>query len=59
MLIIKRLLTGCIMFPILIIGIWLGSLMLGGAIVGGIAGVKNPQNAEQAGRLAGEKFGRK
>jgi len=56
MLIIKRLISslgcGCMLFLLLSIG----TLITGAGILGGIAGVKNPENPEEAGKVAGENF---
>jgi hypothetical protein len=51
----KRVLMGIVWFIVL----YLGVLIIGGAIVGALAGAgqPNPQQAAQAGRLAGNDFG--
>jgi hypothetical protein len=56
MLFITRLVTAAGSFALLFFALWIGGLVLGSGIAGGIAGSENPQNAEQVGRDAGEKF---
>jgi len=59
MLIFKRIVTASISFLILFFVLYFGTLVIGGGIVGGIAGVKNPENAKQVGEQAGEQFAQK
>lgn len=35
----------------------MGAIIVGGAIVGGMAGAENPENAQAAGEAAGQAFG--
>jgi hypothetical protein len=46
-----------VIFVILIPVLFIGTLTVGGAIVGAKAGAANPQRAQQAGFEAGQKFG--
>ena len=50
---VKKIAFGVLWFIVLLVGI----SMVGGMLVGGIAGAQDPSNAAQAGQLAGEKFG--
>jgi len=59
MLWVKRLLTGCACFPVLVIVLWFGSLVVAGAIAGGVAGARDPENAAAAGEKAGQRMAEK
>ena len=59
MLILKRSITAIVIFIPLFIIIYLACLIVGGAIVGGMAGMQDPDNAYAAGQAAGEEFGKR
>jgi len=61
MLILKRLMTGCCLFPVLFIVFFFGTCLVGGAVVGGLAGAHttNYEEGRAAGQKAGQEFGRK
>ena len=59
MLWLKRGLSGCIIFPVIFLILWIGMLAVGGGVSGFMAGFNNPDDASELGRLAGEEFGEK